>query len=182
MPQEPVRLALTCDDAPTVLASESSFGADPTRMDTIRDALREFDIPHCVAFVVGRVANGEERRLKGWLDAAGQQHERIYDVAVSNGRKIGPDGRCKTPVGSTVDVANATYSNTIGDAMLGAFWKDPSFDSGERAFYYVRVIEIPTPRWTAYDARFYGIKMAPEVPMLLQERAYTSPIWYTPGS
>ncbi len=119
--------------------------------------------------------------VKGWLDAKGQTHERIYDVAVSDGRKLDSQGRCKTPVGSTVDVANATYTNSIGAPGLAAYWKDPSFDPRERAFYYVRVLEIPTPRWTAYDAKFYGVKMPAEVPMTLQERAYTSPIWYTPG-
>ena len=119
--------------------------------------------------------------IKGWLDAKGEQHERIYDAAVSDGRKIDADGRCKTPVGNTVDVPDASYKNTIGAPMLGVFWKDPHFNPKERAFYYVRVIEIPTPRWTAYDAKFYGVKMAADVPMILQERAYTSPVWYTPG-
>ena len=118
--------------------------------------------------------------IKGWLDAKGQTRERIYDVAVSDGRAIDAEGRCKTPVGNTVDVPNASYRNTIGAPLLSAYWKDPEFDQKERAFYYVRVIEIPTPRWTAYDAKFYGIKMPPEVPMTLQERAYTSPIWYSP--
>ena len=118
--------------------------------------------------------------IKGWLDAAGQTQERIYDVAVSDGRKIEADGRCRVPVGNTVDVAAATYTNTIGDPVLSAFWKDPAFNSGERAFYYVRVLEIPTPRWTAFDGKFYGIKMPAEVPMTLQERAYTSPVWYSP--
>ena len=114
------------------------------------------------------------------MGPCGAEPHRIYDVAVSDGRKIDADGRCKTPVGSTVDVANASYTNTIGSALLSAFWKDPSFDPKERAFYYVRVLEIPTPRWTAYDAKFYGIKMSKEVPMTLQRRAYTSPVWYTP--
>ncbi len=114
------------------------------------------------------------------MDSTGKTHERVYDVAVSDGREIGADGRCKTPVGSTADVANATYTNSIGDAMLMAYWKDPDFDPSERAFYYVRVIEIPTPRWTAYDAKRFGIEMPDEVPMTVQDRAYTSPIWYTP--
>jgi hypothetical protein len=118
--------------------------------------------------------------IKGWLDRKGVRHEKIYDVAVSDGRTVGADGRCKTAVGSTVDVANASYTNTIGAPLLSAFWMDRDFDPEERAFYYVRVIEIPTPRWTAYDAKFYGVKMAPDVPMTIQERAYTSPIWYTP--
>jgi hypothetical protein len=119
--------------------------------------------------------------IKGWLDDAGEQHERIYDVAVSDGRAIGADGRSRTPVGSTVDVANATYTNSIGDPLLTAHWADPDFDPGERAFYYVRVIEIPTPRWTAYDAKRFGVTMPDNVPMTVQDRAYTSPIWYTPS-
>ena len=118
--------------------------------------------------------------IKGWLDNNGELHERIYDVAVSDDREIGDDGRSKEAVGSTVDVANATYTNSIGDALLMAYWKDPDFDPKERAFYYVRVIEIPTPRWTAYDAKRFGIKMPEEVRMTVQDRAYTSPIWYTP--
>ena len=119
--------------------------------------------------------------IKGWLGKDGRTHERIFDVAVSGGRRIGPDGRCKVLVGSTVDVANATYSNTIGAAALSAYWKDPSFDASERAFYYVRVIQIPSPRWTAYDQKRYGIKMPAEVPMTVTDRAYTSPIWYSPS-
>ncbi len=118
--------------------------------------------------------------IKGWLGANGKTHERIYDVAVSDGRKIGSDGRCKTPVGDTVDVKRATWSNTIGDSELITVWKDPDFDPKQRAVYYARVIEIPTPRWTAYEALRYGITMPDEVPMKTQERAYTSPIWYTP--
>jgi hypothetical protein len=120
--------------------------------------------------------------IKGWLDAKNEVHERIYDVAVSDGRKIGADGRCKTSVGSTVDVPNATYKNTIGDPLLSAYWKDPEFDAKQRAFYYVRVIQIPTPRWTAYDCKRYGIKMDPKVPMTVTDRCYTSPVWYTPGT
>jgi hypothetical protein len=118
--------------------------------------------------------------VKGWVDAKGKRQERIYDVAVSDGRNIGADGRCKTPVGNTVDVANATWRNTIGDPELIAVWKDPDFDPKLRAVYYARVIEIPTPRWTAYEAKRFGVKMLPEVPMVTHERAYTSPIWYTP--
>ena len=97
------------------------------------------------------------------------------------GRTIGADGRCNTPVGNTVDIERATWSNTIGDSELITVWEDPEFDPGQRAVYYARVIEIPTPRWTAYEAVRYGIEMPDEVPMTTQERAYTSPIWYTPG-
>ncbi|UCH47622.1 MAG: DUF3604 domain-containing protein [Betaproteobacteria bacterium] len=118
--------------------------------------------------------------IKGWLDKGGKTHERIYDVAVSDGRKIGRDGRARKPVGSTVDLERATYTNTIGDALMAAYWRDPDFDPNEHAFYYVRVLEIPTPRWTTYDAAFFGIERPDNVPATIQDRAYTSPIWYTP--
>ena len=117
--------------------------------------------------------------IKGWLDADGETHELIYDVACSDGRAI-RNRRCERPVGSTVDVADASYTNTIGDPLLTAFWEDPNFDPNLRAFYYVRVIEIPKPRWTAYDAKFFNIDMPDDVAMTVQDRAYTSPIWYTP--
>jgi hypothetical protein len=118
--------------------------------------------------------------IKGWVDKDGTTQERIYDVAVSGGRAIGKDGRCKTAVGTTVDVENATWTNTIGAPELITVWGDPEFDPALRAFYYVRVLEIPTPRWTAYDAKRYGVKPLPGTTITLQERAYTSPIWYTP--
>ena len=118
--------------------------------------------------------------IKGWLDAQGETHERIYDVAVSDGRIIGEDGRCKTPVINTVDLESATYTNAVGAAMLAAHWQDPDFDPQESAFYYVRVLEIPTPRWTTYDAAFFNIPRPDNVPPTVQDRAYTSPIWYTP--
>ncbi len=118
--------------------------------------------------------------IKGWLDAGGETHERIYDVAVSDGRQVGADSRSGQPVGNTVDVATATFTNTIGDAVMAAHWEDPDFDPGEHAFYYVRVLEIPTPRWTTYDAAFFGIDLPDNVPATTQDRAYTSPIWYTP--
>ena len=117
--------------------------------------------------------------VKGWLDGDTTK-EKVYDVVVSDGRTIGADGRCTQPVGNTVDVPNATFTNTIGDSELITVWKDPDFDPEQRAFYYARVMEIPTPRWTAYDAKRYGEKLDPSIPMYTQERAYTSPIWYTP--
>ena len=97
----------------------------------------------------------------------------------SDGREIGPDGKLPA-VGNTVNVDNATWSNTIGSPTLIGVWEDPDFDPSERAVYYARVLEIPTPRWTAYEQVRYGITMPDEVPMVTQERAYTSPIWYTP--
>ena len=117
--------------------------------------------------------------VKGWLSSSGQLKEKVYDVAVSDGRKPGPDGKIPH-VGSTVNEKDATWTNTIGDPELIAVWTDPDFDPKQRAFYYARVIEIPTPRWTAYDAKRFGTVMPPEVPMSIQDRAYTSPIWYTP--
>jgi hypothetical protein len=120
--------------------------------------------------------------IKGWLDAKGQLHEKIYDVAWSAGRKADPKTGKLPSVGNTVDVENAIWTNTIGAPELIAVWSDPDFDPAQRAFYYGRVIEIPTPRWTAYDAKYFGVKMPKEVPMTTTERAYTSPIWYTPGA
>ena len=119
--------------------------------------------------------------IKGWLDADGETHEKIYDVAWGDAatRKPGKDGKLP-PVGDTVDVANATWTNTIGDPDLAAVWIDPDFDASQPAFYYARVIDIPTPRWTAYDQKRFGIKMSDDVPMKTQERAWSSPIWYTP--
>jgi hypothetical protein len=118
--------------------------------------------------------------IKGWLDSRGEVHERIYDVVVSDGRSIGDDGRAREPVGSTIDLPNASYTNTIGDPVMAGHWVDPDFDPTLRAFYYVRVIEIPTPRWTAYDAKFFNVDMPEGTKMTVQDRAYTSPIWYTP--
>ncbi len=120
--------------------------------------------------------------IKGWVGKDGKAQERVYDVAVSDDRKIDEAGRCKTPVGNTVDVEKATWTNTIGDPELLAFWTDPEFDPEQRAFYYARVIEIPTPRWTAYEAKRFNIKLPKDAKMITQERAYTSPIWYSPNT
>ena len=121
--------------------------------------------------------------LFGWqIDYQGQ-----YAVVRNGDKPIAgilqanpPDGRARDAVGSTVNLENATYTNTIGDAVLTAYWQDPDFDPGEAAFYYVRVIEIPTARWTTHDAAFFGIPLPDRVPATVQDRAYTSPIWYTP--
>ncbi|MCP4577241.1 MAG: DUF3604 domain-containing protein, partial [Deltaproteobacteria bacterium] len=117
--------------------------------------------------------------IKGWVEEKGTLREKVYNLALSDDRKVGTGEKVK-PVGNTVDVKSATYANTIGDPELRAVWADPDFNPKQRAFYYARVIEIPTPRWTAYDAKYFGIKMPKHVPMTTQERAYTSPIWYTP--
>ena len=117
--------------------------------------------------------------VKGWLDADGETHERVYNVVWAGERSLDANGKLP-PVGDTVDVTTATFANTIGSPELTTVWTDPDFDSTRPAFYYARVLEIPTPRWTAYDALRYGVRMGEEVPMTTQERAYTSPIWYTP--
>jgi hypothetical protein len=119
--------------------------------------------------------------IKGWTDKGGVVQEKIYDVVWGDADKRKPSSDGKVPpVGDTVDVDNATWTNSIGDPELITVWKDPDFDPALRAFYYVRVLEIPTPRWTAYDAKRFGVKPLSGTTMTLQERAYTSPIWYTP--
>lgn len=119
--------------------------------------------------------------IKGWLDAGGNIQEKIFNVVWSDAqtRKPGADGSIP-PVGNTVNLQTASWTNTIGAPELIAVWKDPEFDPALKAFYYARVLEIPTPRWTAYDAAYFKVKMDPKVPMITQERAFTSPIWYTP--
>ena len=115
--------------------------------------------------------------IKGWLDSDGNTHEKIYDVVLSDDRKPGES------VQNTVDLQKPSYSNSVGSTHFDSIWSDPDFDPTLSAFYYVRVLQIPTPRWTAYDAKFFAMKDLPEeVEMETQQRAYTSPIWYTPGN
>ena len=118
--------------------------------------------------------------VKGWLDGNGKTHEKVYNVVWSDDRKPGRDGKIPA-VGNTVDVANANWTNTIGAAELLTLWTDPDFDAKQKAFYYARVIEIPTPRWSTYDAFRFGVDLPEGAPTSTQERAYTSPIWYTPN-
>lgn len=118
--------------------------------------------------------------VKGWQDAAGNLQEKVFDVAASDGRVVDPKTGKLPPVGSSVNLETATYLNTIGARDLAAYWQDPDFDPQERAFYYVRVLEIPRPRWTTVDAVFFGSKVPEDAPKTIQDRAYTSPIWYTP--
>jgi hypothetical protein len=117
--------------------------------------------------------------VKGWLDDGGETHEKVYDVAWSGARRPGADGKLPA-VGNTVDIEAATWTNTIGASELTAVWTDPEFDAGQKAFYYVRVLEIPTPRWILYDKVRLGAVIPEGVELTHQERAYTSPIWYTP--
>ncbi|MGR3660632.1 MAG: DUF3604 domain-containing protein [Paracoccaceae bacterium] len=118
--------------------------------------------------------------VKGWAGIDGQKHEKVYDVAWSDNRT--PDSKGNVPaVGNTVDVAGATWVNTIGAPELGQVWSDPNFDASQHAFYYARVLEIPTPRWTTYDAAFFDVDIPEGAPSSIQERAYSSPIWYNPA-
>jgi len=118
--------------------------------------------------------------IKGWLDNAGQTHEQVYEVVWSDARKLNRKGKLP-PVGNTVNVSDASWSDSIGSAQLATVWRDPDFDPKQSAFYYARVIEIPTPRWTAYDAARYSQTLDKNIPMTTQERAYSSPIWYQPA-
>ena len=117
--------------------------------------------------------------VKGWVDANGDLQEKIYNVAWGGDRRLDANGKLPD-IGNTVNVEEATWTNTIGAGELIGVWEDPDFDPALQAFYYARVIEIPTPRWTAYEAKRFNVEMSEEVPMITTERAYTSPIWYTP--
>ena len=115
----------------------------------------------------------------GWLDRAGETHERVYDV-VWSGNRVPGDGGKLPAVGNTVDARTANFTNSIGASELTTVWSDPDFEPRQKAFYYARVIEIPTPRWSTYEAFRFGIPIPEGAPVSTQERAYTSPIWYTP--
>jgi hypothetical protein len=144
----------------------------------------EAKAPSFMAYAVRDPAGANLDRIqivKGWLDAKGATQEKVYDVAWSGDRKLGANGKVPA-VGNTVDVAKANWSNSIGASELGTVWTDPDFDPKQKAFYYVRVLEIPTPRWTTYDAFRFGVELPKDVPTSIQERGYTSPIWYTPAS
>jgi len=179
----------TADDARTRYLAEVGYakgvpmGADLPKVPAAANGVRP--APTFLVAAMKDAQGGNLDRIqiiKGWVDKAGKPQEQIYNVAWSDAkaRKLGKDGKLP-PVGDTVDVARATWTNTIGAGELVGVWKDPAFDPTLRAYYYARVIEIPTPRWTAYDAYRFGIKMPPEVPMKHQERAWTSPVWYTPS-
>ena len=118
--------------------------------------------------------------VKGWTKPDGSTAEQVHDVALSGGRAATAAGAHPRAVGSTVDLNAATYTNSIGAAELAAAWTDPDFDPAQDAFYYARVLEIPTPRWSTYDAVRFGVERPADVPAETQERAYSSAIWYTP--
>jgi hypothetical protein len=118
--------------------------------------------------------------IKGWLGKDGKAQEQVYDVVWSGDRKPGANGKVP-PVGNTVNTSTAQWTNTIGSVELATVWKDPNFDPSQRAFYYTRTLEIPTPRWTAYDKVRFKEEVPKDIPLMLQERTYTSPIWYSPA-
>jgi hypothetical protein len=120
--------------------------------------------------------------IKGWVNKWGRASEKIYDVALSDGRAVDPKTGKAPPVGNTVDIKKATYTNDIGDTQLAAVWTDPDFDPTQHVVYYVRVLEIPTPRWSTYDAVRNNLPLVDSVPATIQERAWSSPIWYTPAN
>jgi Protein of unknown function (DUF3604) len=170
-------------DAQSRLPAETGYSKGVPMGGDLRGAPKGKSPTFLVAALKDQIGANLDRIqiVKGWLDAKGQLHEKIYDVVWGDAdkRKPGADGKLP-PVGSTVDVENATWTNTIGDPELITVWQDPAFDPKQPAFYYARVLEIPTPRWTAYDAKRFGVKAPQGATMTLQERAYTSPIWYTP--
>ena len=134
-------------------------------------------------FIIQTIKDGEGANLdrvqviKGYLDKEGHPQEQIFEVVWAGDRKVDANGKLP-PIGTTVDIATATYTNDIGAIHLQTTWKDPTFDASQSAVYYVRVLEIPTPRWTTYDAAALGLPPLSEVPTSTQERAWSSPIWY----
>ena len=140
------------------------------------------DAPSFMVYAVMDPESGSLDRVqvvKGWVNVDGSLGEKVYDVAWSGDRKMDEIGKVPS-VGNTVNLEDGTWSNDIGAVELSKVWKDPNFDASQEAFYYVRVIEIPTPRWTLYDKLRYEAELGPEIPLTTTERAYSSPIWYTP--
>ncbi len=170
----------TPEDALTALPAATGYGKGAPMGATFRTAPGGKSMTFLVAAMKDPLSGNLDRIqiVKGWLED-GERRERIYDVVWSGGRDVGPDGTVPS-VGNTVNIENATWSNSIGSPTLIGVWEDPDFDASQRAVYYARVLEIPTPRWTAYEQVRFGITMPDDVPMITQERAYTSPIWYTP--
>jgi hypothetical protein len=144
------------------------------------------DLAKAPAFAVWALKDPESGNLdriqiiKGWVNKWGRASEKIYDVALSDDRVVDPKTGKAPPVGNTVNIRKATYTNDIGDNQLAAVWIDPDFDPAQRVVYYVRVLEIPTPRWSTYDSVRNKLPLVDKVPATIQERAWSSPIWYTP--
>jgi len=146
---------------------------------------KETDAQKAPSFLIAAIKDSEGANLdciqviKGWVDKDGQTREKIFNVAWSDNRTLSTTGKLPA-VGNTVDIKTATYSNDIGAVNLQTIWTDPDFDANSPAFYYLRVLEIPTSRWTTYDAAELGVEVSTEVPATIQERAWSSPIWYKP--
>jgi hypothetical protein len=170
-------------DADTRLPAKTGYAKGVPMGGELTEAPEGKNAPTFLVAALKDVISGNLDRIqiiKGWMDARGKLHEKVYDVVWSGDRQRDPNTGKVPLVGNTVNIANASWTNTIGATELITVWKDPDFDASQSAFYYARVIEIPTPRWTAYDAKYFNIDMPKEVPMITTERAYTSPIWYKP--
>jgi len=173
----------TSADAATRLPAEAGYSKGVPMGGDLRHAPTDKSPTFLVAALKDPLSGNLDRIqiVKGWLDKKGNTHEMVYNVVWGDADRRSLDADGKIPaVGNTVDIANATWTNTIGDPELITVWADPDFDPEQRAVYYARVLEIPTPRWTAYEAKYFQAEPPKEAPMIIQERAYTSPIWYTP--
>jgi len=171
----------TADDANDRLPANIGYRKGIPMGGTLMPAPKAGIAPSFLAAALRDPISGNLDRIqivKGWI-ADGKRQEKVYDVAWSDDRQPGGDGQLP-PIGNTVNVAKASWTNSIGSPELISVWTDPDFDADQPAVYYVRVLEIPTPRWTAYEAERFGLRMPANVPMTTQERAYTSPIWYNP--
>ncbi len=169
-------------DAQSRLPAEIGYGKGVPMGADLPEAPGDAFAPNFLVAALKDPYSGNLDRIqivKGWLTEAGETQEKVFDVVWSGDRDIGADGKLP-PVGNTVDVETGTFTNSIGSPELITVWSDPEFDPGQKAFYYARVLEIPTPRWTVYEAIRFGDELPEEVPTSTQERAYTSPIWYTP--
>jgi len=150
------------------------------------DLTKQINSPKSPSFIVSAMKDPEGANLdriqivKGWINKDGSRSEKVFNVAWSDNRTMNDNTGDIPDLASTVNAATATYTNTVGSADLSALWTDPSFDASSPAVYYVRVLEIETPRWTTYDAARFGVELPKDVPITIKERAYTSPIWYTP--
>ena len=172
----------TEEDARSRLPADAGYAKGVPMGADLPDAAEGASPPNFLVAALKDPFSGNLDRIqivKGWLNAAGETEEKVYDVVWAGDRAPGADGKLPA-IGNTVDATTGTFTNSIGAPELITVWSDPDFDPAESAFYYARVLEIPTPRWTVYDAIRFGDEIPDEVPTSTQERAYTSPIWYTP--
>ncbi|SFB76952.1 DUF3604 domain-containing protein [Tropicimonas isoalkanivorans] len=171
----------TMDDLTSRTPAVAGYGKGTPMGGDLAAAPEGAEAPSFMVYALKDPLGGNLDRIqivKGWIDAEGETQEQVYDVVWAGDRQPDADGKLPA-IGSTVDVERATWTNSIGQAEMGTVWSDPDFDPSQSAFYYARVIEIPTPRWTVYDAFRMGASLPEEAPTETQERAYTSPIWYS---